>query len=185
MLPRYRDGMPAPRRALIAAVLLAALVTTAACAPATPDPAPSARTPTPLSDADAFAAAEETYRAYVDALNAVDLSDPTTFEPVFALTTGDLRSESRRAFQNMHDDSWTVAGDSKATHVSANRREDEEVLLDVCLDVSSVIVTDDAGSVVTSEDRRPIQALEVVVELLADGTAFVAATGARQDGRPC
>src|SRR3546814_3928687 len=63
-------------------------------------PEPRETTPTPLSDAEAFAAAEETYRAYVDALNQVDLSDPATFEPVYALTTGDLNSQDRRNFSD-------------------------------------------------------------------------------------
>jgi hypothetical protein len=65
------------RRFAAAATLALALALTTACAP---DPAP---TPSPTgfaSQEEAFAAAEATYRAYVDALNAVDLSDPATFE---------------------------------------------------------------------------------------------------------
>src|SRR3546814_19121412 len=58
-------------------------------------PEPRETTPTPLRDAEAFAAAEETYRAYVDALNPVDLSDPATFEPVSPLTTRHLTSQDR------------------------------------------------------------------------------------------
>ncbi len=69
-------------------IALAIATTVSAC---TPEPAP---TPTPTgfaSEDEAFRAAEETYRAYVDALNAVDLADPATFEPVFAWTTGDAK----------------------------------------------------------------------------------------------
>jgi ABC-type oligopeptide transport system substrate-binding subunit len=60
-------------RRFAAATLALALALTTACAP---DPAP---TPSPTgfaSQEEAFAAAEATYRAYVDALNAVDLADP-------------------------------------------------------------------------------------------------------------
>ncbi len=58
---------------------------------------PRASTPAPLfsSEAEAFAAAEATYRAYVDALNQVDLSDPETFEAVYAWTTGDANATDR------------------------------------------------------------------------------------------
>ncbi|HOQ22628.1 MAG TPA: hypothetical protein PLN62_09415, partial [Microbacterium sp.] len=74
MASRMRRTFPAVGAALLALALVTG------CAP---EPAP---TPTPTgfaSDDEAFAAAEATYRAYVDALNAVDLSDPATFEPVY------------------------------------------------------------------------------------------------------
>ena len=47
------------------------------------------------TEEEAFAAAEETYREYVDALNQVDLSDPETFEAVYAWTTGDANAKER------------------------------------------------------------------------------------------
>ncbi|MET0860918.1 MAG: hypothetical protein ABW091_07810, partial [Microbacterium sp.] len=71
---------------------VALVLASAALSGCTPQPAP---TPTPTGFAtedEAFAAAEETYRAYVDALNQVDLSDPETFEPVYAWTTGEANA---------------------------------------------------------------------------------------------
>ena len=76
-----------------------------------------ARRPLFTSEADAFAAAEETYRAYVDALNQVDLSDPETFEDVYAWTTGDANADARETFSQMHADGWTVQGDTVAAVV--------------------------------------------------------------------
>ena len=79
------------RRAAAAAIVLAlALGMTTACQP---EPAPSPSGPVFANEEEAFAAAEETYRAYVDALNQVDLSDPETFEAVYAWTTGDFNAD--------------------------------------------------------------------------------------------
>ncbi len=81
------------RLAAAAAALALAAVAVTGCS--TPAGAPK---PTPAfsSEAEAFAAAEATYRAYVDALNAVDLSDPSTFEDVYSWTTGDANAGARR-----------------------------------------------------------------------------------------
>src|SRR5688572_28357264 len=78
---------------------------------ASPDPAESA--PSFATEEEAFAAAEETYRAYVDALNKVDLSDPETFEEVFAWTTGDANAHERETLSGMHADGWTVSGNTQ------------------------------------------------------------------------
>lgn len=91
------------RVALLGALLAGALT---AC---TPEPEP---TPTPpfATEAEAFAAAEATYRAYVDALNAVDLSDPATFEDVYAWTTGELNANDRRGLTNYHAEGVVEVG---------------------------------------------------------------------------
>src|SRR5690349_14748370 len=95
------------RAPLLAAVSVALAATLAGCAPAVPAPEP---TPTFSSEAEAFAAAEATYREYVKALNAVDLSDPETFEAVYSWTTGDARAGEREALTRMHADGWEVNG---------------------------------------------------------------------------
>ncbi|MDN8549474.1 hypothetical protein PUW81_010175, partial [Microbacterium sp. NM3R9] len=89
----------------LAALLLASVLLTAGCS----DPAPAASPTAPAktaaptetaSDEAVFREAEAAYRAYVDALNAVDLADPATFEPVFALTTGELRSSEEASLMS-------------------------------------------------------------------------------------
>ena len=80
---------------LAPAALVLALVTGVATGCfAQPDPEPES-TPLFASEDEAFAAAEETYRQYVDALNQVDLSDPETFEDVYAWTTGEANAGAR------------------------------------------------------------------------------------------
>ncbi len=74
-----------------AAVVVALAVTLGATA-CQPEPTPTPTGPAFASEDEAFAAAEETYRAYVDALNQVDLSDPETFEAVYAWTTGEANA---------------------------------------------------------------------------------------------
>ena len=81
---------------LAGACAVAALVMSALVGCGTPTD-PAEPTPVFTSEEQAFAAAEETYRAYVDALNQVDLSDPATFEPVFALTTGEANAVRRES----------------------------------------------------------------------------------------
>jgi len=141
----------------LAAVLVGVLV---GC---TPTPAPSVE-PTPAfsSEAEAFAAAEETYRAYVDALNQVDLSDPATFEEVYAWTTGEANAGARRSFTEMAAEGWSVSGDSRFDHFSPIEYDEEKILsvvtADVCLDVTLVDVLDSNGvSQVPAErvDRQP------------------------------
>ncbi len=86
---------PAWMRSLTALALVAMVApVVAGCAP---DPAPAPTTAVSFSsEEEAFAAAEETYRAYVDALNQVDLSDPGTFEAVYAWTTGEANADERK-----------------------------------------------------------------------------------------
>lgn len=142
--------------------LLLALVTGAlltGCAPDASEPTP---TPSFSSDEDAFAAAEATYRAYVDALNQVDLSDPATFEPVYAWTTGDLNASDREGLSAYHADDVSVSGESRVRLITPARdfvAEAPEAY--VCLDVSSVDVVDREGRSLVAEDRVGTQSLTV------------------------
>lgn len=149
-------------------VALALTVTLGGCAPeprsspsASPSPSPSQSL---SSEAEAFAAAEKTYRAYVDALNQVDLSDPETFEPVFALTTGDTNNEARRSLSQMHVDHWTVRGSSRVTlvvPVTKRLAGEDEVSLAVCLDVSGVELWDEDRISMVDADRPNVQTMLV------------------------
>lgn len=145
--------------AATAAVALAVGLT--ACQP---EPQPSASGPVFASEEEAFAAAEETYRAYVDALNQVDLSDPETFEAVYAWTTGDANAGARESFSEMHADGWTVSGESvvgSSTPIEATVSTDAVVSIAVCLDVSAVTLVDSAGESVVAADRPDSQSVRV------------------------
>ena len=109
------------RAASIVIAAMLAVGALAGCGPTDPTPTP---TPTGFaSEAEAFAAAEATYRAYVDALNQVDLSDPSTFEEVYRWTTGDANAAIRTSLSSMAAENWTVsAGRTPACHGAQFRR---------------------------------------------------------------
>jgi len=152
-----------PRRTTIpVAALLIAVVT--ACAP-TPAPTP---TPSPTStgfasEEAAFAAAEDTFREYINAANAVDLADPTTFEATYAWTTGDEYVTQREQLTQMHSLKWTLSGVTtfdgfKGVDVNV---QTSAVTALVCLDVSDVTMVDETGASVVPPDRPPRQAHEL------------------------
>ncbi|GAA3623758.1 hypothetical protein GCM10022200_02500 [Microbacterium awajiense] len=131
------------------------------CVPDT-EPEPTAPFTT---EAEAFAAAEATYRAYVDALNRVDLSDPETFEDVYAWTTGDANSAERQSLSGMHAEGWNVQGSStlmSTVPVSAELSNPARVTIVGCLDVTDVRLVDEHGESVVSPDRPPVQTVLVV-----------------------
>ncbi|MFT4212854.1 MAG: hypothetical protein QM626_13400 [Microbacterium sp.] len=162
-------------------VLAAALL--AGCVP-DPDPTPSA---TGFADEDAaFAAAEATYRAYVDALNQVDLSDPATFEEVYRWTTGDALSQEKESLSTMHADGWIVSG---ASSVIAFRSVAVDLVTGdgnalACVDVSAVTLVDANGASQVSADRPDIQTVTVAFEFSSTSPTLALLTsleGAAED----
>jgi hypothetical protein len=151
------------------------MLTLAGCT--TPEPTDPTPTPTPpfASEEEAFAAAEATYRAYVDALNDVDLSDPETFEPVYALTTGELNASDRKSYSQWHSDDYTKVGDAvivSTEPLAVNLDvEPPEAVVHVCLDISAVDIRDGEGASVVATDRPDIQSLQVTF-LESDGGPF-------------
>jgi hypothetical protein len=171
---RARTGPAAAAVALALAVLLSG------CTPP-PQPEP---TPAFSSEAEAFAAAEATYRAYVDALNDVDLSDPETFEEVYAWTTGDANAAIRKSFSEMHADGLTVTGTTLATVVEplqAGGAGVESVELAVCLDVSGVSLVDATGTSAVDPNRPDVQSMSIT--LRRDGETSTGWVISRIDGR--
>lgn len=125
-------------------------------------PAPVAPTPAFTSEEQAFAAAAQTYRNYIDALNQVDLSDPATFEEVYRWTTGDANADARKTFAQMHADGWTMRGASIPTllaEASLTNVSAPLLRIAVCLDVSEVVAVDESGNSVVSPDRRDVQSM--------------------------
>lgn len=150
------------RHAAALALVALVLATASGCVPQ-PSPSP---TPTPVftSEQQAFAAAEKTYRAYVDALNHVDLSDPKTFEPVYAWTTGDLNASDRKSFSNWHANGYVISGEGLITYVAPSLTlSARNVVVLACYDVSTIDVKDSSGASVVSESRPKVQELEIAL----------------------
>lgn len=168
---------------------VALVLASAALSGCTPQPAP---TPTPTGFAtedEAFAAAEETYRAYVDALNQVDLSDPETFEPVYAWTTGEANAGARKTFTQMHADQWTVTGVSEFDNFTPTDfspgKAAATVTAELCLDVTAVMVTDADGQSVVPSTRKDRQAAIVTFDASATRSGLAIASSEAKDDATC
>lgn len=176
------------RRHAVAALVAALLLTSGCGSPASPHASPTtATTPSPAdSDAAAFAAAEATYRAYVDALNAVDLADPSTFEPVYALTAGEVQEADRRSLQSYNSQNVTVSGKSRIVRLErVGTAEQSQVQLAVCLDVSTIEVRAADGASLVSPDRVPVQSLLVMVRDAGDGRPLITRIEGREGDPTC
>ena len=154
----------------VAAVTLALAMVVTFATGCQPEPAPSSTGPVFATEEEAFAAAEETYRAYVDALNQVDLSDPETFEAVYAWTTGEANANERKTLTQMHADGWNVSGESTVRSFRGETADIDSAQVDavVCSDVSAVEVVDANGQSVVSAQRPDEYALAI---------EFVSSTG--------
>ncbi|NLP85558.1 hypothetical protein HF576_17095 [Microbacterium sp. CFH 90308] len=152
--------------------LAASMVLLTGCLGSPPEP-----TPTPpavfASEAEAFAAAEETYRAYIDAVNARrdDLAsepDPQSFLIGEALEA-DLKS--LREFEEL---GIQIEGDTEIVAIEPISADVKTgaTLLETCYDVSNARIINDAGEDVTVADRDPRLLLSVRFAYVDDGLAI-------------
>ncbi|WP_051670922.1 MULTISPECIES: hypothetical protein [unclassified Microbacterium] len=160
----------ATSRRLGALMMVAVAITLAGCAP-TPAPTP---TPTAAfaSEEEAFAAAEATYRAYTDALNAVEPANPDTFDDTYAFSSGGVQRADRENFSTMHAEGYSISGDAVVTRFvgQAAREALEVVEAIICVDVSGVTVVDATGTSVVNSDRPDMYEIETTFKW--DGDHF-------------
>lgn len=145
--------------------LAAASLVICLAAGCTPTAAP---TPTPTvtgfaTEEEAFAAAEETYRAYVDALNEVDLADPRTFELATSWSTGPLNGADRKAFSEYHANGVVLVGKFAVARLTPENwdRDTGGVELDACLDISDTDFLDAEGVSTVPTDRPTVLSLRI------------------------
>lgn len=156
-----------------------------------PEPTPSPSSPAFANEDEAFAAAEETYRAYVDALNQVDLSDPETADAVLGWTVGTANDQDREGYERLREAGATVRGESilvSSSQKSASELADAwTVVLDVCIDVSSVELLDANGASMVDPTRPDVQSINVSLvssKQTATGLA-IAKTGPTEELDQC
>lgn len=165
--------------ALIGAALLVG------CAPQTS----STPTPTPhfTSEQQAYAAAEQTYRNYIDALNKVDLSDPATFEDVYKWGTGQRRDEDKKALTEYHASGATMTGITRITLLRPQRAVQGYASVDLaaCVDVSTLQIHDQEGKSLVAADRPDVQSVSVELVGSPDvSTAYLVAGIRGRSGEP-
>jgi hypothetical protein len=146
------------RRAAGAALTAVTIWGLVACTPA---PAP---TPTPTgftSEDEAFLAAESTYRAYIDALNDVDLSDPATSRDALSYLTGKALQAEIDSAREFDLNGIRLDGPIRLHSLTPREATSTTASTRVCLDVSSTRVINDSGDDVTPADRDDLLALDV------------------------
>ncbi len=128
-------------------------------------PAPTP-TPTPTgfaNEAEAFAAAEETYRAYVDALNSRRQNQATNPAPEDFLTDAALESDTI-AQEELEASGLSIVGESRIERLLPGDRSADyttSISILVCLDSSATRIVDSVGTDQTPPDRATISVLEV------------------------
>ncbi|MDN3310782.1 hypothetical protein QWJ90_07560 [Microbacterium oryzae] len=170
-----------PRRLLILVTAATAVMTLTGCVP---EPAP---TPSPTgfaSEEEAFAAAEATYRAYIDALNARNAGDEDADPERFL--TGEPLAADRRTRANLEESGRSIQGDLQVLDfIPQNFSQIEssfEIGALVCIDASAAEIIDEAGATVTPEEARQLYALSV--SLTSAGPALKIAAS-ESSSAPC
>ncbi|MFJ4225341.1 hypothetical protein [Microbacterium sp. NPDC089695] len=171
------------RPPLLALAALAVVGTLAGCA-ASPAPTP---TPTPAfaSDEEAFAAAEEVYRAYNDAGNARNAGEPEPNPQDFLV--GNALEGDIEGVRLLEEGQLTVDGEVKVDSVALEeapvRSQQTKVVVLVCLDVSQVRLMDANGNDVTPRGRADVVAQEVT--FTSDGDDLRISSEASADVSQC
>ena len=159
--------MTSPRfRLLFTLGLLVLAGACGACAPVE-ETVPPDRTPAPADEA-AHATAEDVYRGYIDAFNAVDLTDPQTFEPISKFTTETFYSAEVLRFAPMLEAGVTVLGNAEVQSSYVNWVfQDSTVAATACIDGSDLRLVDRQGEPVAREGTPGV--FEVYLEFVSYG----------------
>jgi hypothetical protein len=159
-----------PNRLRLTALALLTLAVLSGCSP-TPEPEP---TPTPAfaSEEEAFAAAEETYGEYIEAVNARIAGEsspsPQDYLMGLALET-DIDSERYLEEQQLRTSGSISMTSFSGTALKDNGRE-TTITAFVCLDATQIRVLDSHGTDITPAERGDVVAQ--LVEFIRVGTEF-------------
>jgi hypothetical protein len=152
-------------------VTAAVLVALAGCVPTGgPSASPSAHaTPVFASDAEALAAAEKAYAAYVRVSDQILVDGGANPERLESLTSSTLYAQELKGFQSTSKNGWHSTGGTKYDHFTLESYSPGDrnaiVTAYVCSDVSGVDVLDASGQSVVSPDRPNRTAFEVTFAL--------------------
>lgn len=135
-----------------AGAMLGALAVALLASGCTPEPTP---TPSPTgfaSEEEAFAAAEATYRAYVDAVNA-RRADPTSEPDPTDLLTASAYNDHVETQRALEERDWRIEGATSIASVEHLSTTSDTIELSACIDASQTRVLDSVGNDVTPPDR--------------------------------
>jgi len=159
----------ATQRHYIAAIALALAcgLAAAGCTPSA-EPTPTATATGFRSDDEAFAAAEATYRAYVDATNA-RRSDPNSHPDPTDFLTGEALDDEIATDQTLLQRGWKILGDTALMSVKRLSVDSTGISLEACLDSRGTRVVDGSDADVTPRDRVTVQSLDLKFVSTATG----------------
>lgn len=150
-----------------------------------PGPAP---TPTPTavfaSEDEAFAAAEETYRAYIDAVNA-RRADPLSEPDPQSFLIGDALERDIDSERELDELGLKLVGPSIVRDVTGLSADSDvgSVTIAACFDSTDARVLNETGEDVTMADRDPTIMVQVSLEKL--GQSLLIAQMSPLEGDPC
>ncbi|OWP22219.1 hypothetical protein CBF90_08455 [Microbacterium sp. AISO3] len=116
------------------------------------------------SDAAAFAAAEETYRAYVEALNG-RRSDPSASADPVLLLADEARQAAEETAAELQSAGVAVVGRTDVLWVQPVSFDGVSAVLATCVDSGDARVKDSQGNDVTPLDRPDRQKLSITVDV--------------------
>lgn len=163
--------------------LAAAAVMLSGCLAPAPEPTPTA-TAAFASEEEAFAAAEETYRAYVDAANA-RREDPESEPDSETFLVGHALENEIDARRDYEQLGIRVVGPSIVTQVQAVSADPEsgDVVINACYDSSEARAVNQAGEDVTLADRDPT-VMQRISTTVVEGKVLIEEL-ATADGATC
>jgi hypothetical protein len=148
-------------RAASLLVIALAVTTMSACAPE-PQPSP-APTPAFASEEEAFAAAEEVYRAYIDAVNAENRGEPDASPQDFL--TGTILDADVASRRELEASGVRIEGSTEILNFHGTAADIETVVPQlvaaVCLDISKSRAIDASGQDVTAVGRSDVYGISV------------------------
>lgn len=149
-------------------VLAAAFLLAGALAACTPQPAPQPSPTGFASEQEAFAAAEATYRAYVDAVNARRADENSSPDPTDFLI-GDALDAELKSEAAFAEAGVSLIGDIGIASIAGTSTTRDSAKSEVCLDVSNTRVVDSTGNDVTDPSRPALLGLGITTIWTAKG----------------
>jgi hypothetical protein len=161
--------------------LAAAAVMLSGCVAPAPEPTPTS-TAVFASEDEAFAAAEETYRAYNDAANARD-ADPTAQPDPQSFLVGTALEADIATNREFEEVGIHIEGTSSVVRVVPVSVDlaSGDVAISVCIDSSNARVINEVGEDVTRADRDPTVATEVRLVPVAGSLRIESMRGVTDD----
>lgn len=155
----------------------AAAVMLSGCVAPVPEPTPTS-TAVFASEDEAFAAAEETYRAYVDAENARK-NDPRSVPDPQSFLVGEALEADIQTRREFDEVGVHIVGTSVVVNIDRQSADPSagEVVLGVCVDTSQTRVINEADEDVTRADRDEMVATDVTLVPIAGELRIEKMTG--------